>query len=68
MKLIKSTWNAHQSKYERQYIANDESEITADFDPDSADGSTILCVSTGNVFIKNADSKWQKFGTTEVIS
>ena len=49
------------------WIADDESCITADFDTDSAAGSTIIVIATSSTWMKNSTGKWQKVGTTEVI-
>ena len=67
MKLIDSKWNPHLYKYENTWLANTADELTADFDPDSAEGSIVMVISNGNTYIKNASGKWQKMGSTEVI-
>lgn len=67
MKLIDREYNASQDRYANTWLANDKGEITTGFDPDSAAGSMIIVVSAGCTYIKNADGKWQKFGSTEVI-
>ena len=68
MKLIDHEWNETLCKRTNTWLANDESKITAGFDPESAEGSMILVISTNSTFIKNADGKWQKLGTSEVIA
>jgi hypothetical protein len=68
MKLIDREWNEFLNKYTRYWIADDESGITANFDPDSAEGSTVLVISTRSVWMKNTAGKWQKVGSTEVIA
>lgn len=68
MILIESKWNPILEKYTHGWLANDESGITADFDPNGAAGSTIIVISTASTYIKNADGKWQKVGTTEVVA
>lgn len=68
MKLIDHEWNETLNKRTNTWLANDESQITAGFDPECAEGSVILVISTNATFIKNADGKWQKVGTTEVIA
>jgi hypothetical protein len=55
------------AKYEHTWVADDESKLTAGFDPDCAVGSMILVISTGDTYIKNTEGKWQKVGTTEVL-
>lgn len=67
MKLIDREWNAYLSKYVNMWLADDESAITPGFDPDSAEGSVILVISTQVNWMKNSQGKWQKYGTTEVI-
>lgn len=67
MRLIDRAYCAYQKCDTCTWLANDPSEITPDFCPESACGSTILCIATKDIFIKNCDGKWQKFGTTEVI-
>lgn len=66
MKLIEQNWNPHLEKYENTWLADTDAEITADFDQDSAEGSTIVVISTKSVWVKNTKGKWQKCGTTEV--
>lgn len=67
MKLIDREYNAFQNQYTNTWMANNKSEIATGFDPDAAVGSMIIVVSAGCTYIKNADGKWQKFGSTEVI-
>lgn len=68
MKLIEQKWNPHMWQYEKTWLADTVEEITAGFDPDSACGSVILVISTGDSYMKNTEGKWQKVGTTEVIA
>lgn len=67
MKLIDRKWNAFAGKYENTWLADDETGITAGFDPDGAEGSIILVISTETTYMKNTQGKWQKCGCTEVI-
>ena len=67
MKLIDQKYNVHLGKYEKTWLADAVEEITADFDPDSAAGSSIMVISTGDFYMKNTVDKWQKVGTTEVV-
>lgn len=67
MKLIEQRWNPHLAQYEKTWLADTVDEITANCDPDSACGSVILVISTGDSYMKNTECKWQKVGTTEVI-
>lgn len=67
MKLIDQKWNPHLSKYDRTWLADTAEELTADFDPNSASGSAVIVISTGDTYMKNTVDKWQKIGTTEVI-
>jgi hypothetical protein len=67
MKLIEREWNAYLGKYQYMWLANDDSNITADFDPDSAAGSIIFVISSQSTYMKNCSGKWQKCGTSEVI-
>lgn len=66
MELIDSKWNYAQGQTERSWLADEESELTADFDPTSSVGSSILVIGTGNIWMKNTKRKWQKVGTSEV--
>ena len=66
MELIECNWLAVQDKYHNVWLADDESEITADFDPDSASGSMIIVIATKALFIKNSKGEWQRSGTGEV--
>jgi hypothetical protein len=68
MKLIDREWNGCLNKYENTWLADDESSISADFDPDGAEGSVILVIATEETYMKNTTGKWQKMGTTEVIA
>lgn len=68
MKLIDREWNIHLNKYQNIWLADDESELSADFDPDGAEGSMIIVISTQANYMKNTNGKWQKLGTTEVIA
>lgn len=68
MKLIEREWNAILNAYTNVWLADDESGITAEFDHDSAIGSTIIVISTASTWMKNTSGKWQKCGTTEVIA
>lgn len=68
MKLIKSKLNICLGKYEKTYLADTEDELTADFDPNCAEGSIILVISTEATYMKNTKGQWQKCGTTEVVT
>lgn len=67
MKLIDGKWNHYLDKCEHTWLADDESQITANFDPECAEGSMIIVISTASTWMKNTQGKWQKVGTTEVI-
>lgn len=67
MKMIERRWNCCLAQYENTWLADDESELTAGFDPDGAVGSVVLVISTESTWMKNTQGKWQKMGTTEVI-
>lgn len=67
MVLIETKWNFCQGRTQNMWLANDKSEITADFDQDSSPGSAIFVISDNATYMKNADGKWQKCGTSEVI-
>ena len=67
MKLIEQNWNPHLNKYDKTYLANTEDVLSADFDPDCSEGSIIMVIDSGSTYVKNADGKWQKYGTTEVL-
>ena len=68
MKLIEQKWNPHLGQYEKTWLADDESELTAAFDPEGAAGSVVLVISTESTWMKNTQGQWQKLGTTEVIA
>lgn len=67
MKLIDREWNAFLNKYMNMWLANEDSDIAADFDPDGAEGSMILVIASQSTYMKNTEGKWQKYGSTEVI-
>lgn len=67
MKLISSTLRFTGCR-EKTWLADDDTEITADFDTESAPGSKILVVGSGNLFVKNCKGQWQKFGTNEIVT
>lgn len=67
MKLIEQTWNPHLNKYEKTWLANTDADLSTDFDPDCAEGSLIMVIASGSTYMKNADGKWQKYGTAEVL-
>jgi hypothetical protein len=67
MKLIDREWNAFLNKYMNMWLANEDSDIAADFDPDGAEGSMILVIASQSTYIKNTEGKLQKYGSTEVI-
>lgn len=67
MKLINHEYNAYQGKCTNTWLTNSAEAITADFDSESATGSMIIVISTKDVYIKNTEGQWQKYGTTEVI-
>lgn len=67
MKLILMEWNPTIGGYQKSWLADDESQVTASFDPDSNPGSTIFVISTQAVYVKNSKGKWQKAGTTEEV-
>ena len=62
MKLI-----GQQVSHVHTWLADTTADITADFDKQGAIGSMIIVIETKDIFIKNNDGKWQKFGTNEVI-
>lgn len=68
MKLIEREWNICMCRYTNVWLADNEDGITADFDPESAAGSTIIVISTASTWMKNSQGKWQKVGTTEVVA
>lgn len=67
MKLIDREWNPYLNKYQNMWLADDESGIVADFDPEGAEGSAIMVISTQTTWMKNSQGKWQKCGTSEVV-
>jgi hypothetical protein len=62
MKLI-----GQQDRYLHTWLADSAAEVTADFDAQGATGSMIIVIETKDIYIKNSEGKWQKFGTNEVI-
>lgn len=66
-KLIGQEFNKCQDKVQNMWLSDTGSELTSDFDPDSAIGSTIIVISTHSVYMKNTVGKWQKCGSTEVL-
>lgn len=67
MKLIEREWNIILNKYINVWLADNEDGIVADFDPEGAEGSTIIVISTASTWMKNVEGKWQKVGTEEVV-
>lgn len=67
MKLIEQEWNPHLNAYEKTWVADNASELTSNFDPESACGSLVMVIATGSTFMKNSAGKWQKIDSTEVI-
>lgn len=65
MKLMDKEWNGCQNKYEHLWVADTESELTSNFDKDSAVGSMVLVIATKATWMKNSAGKWQKCGTGE---
>lgn len=66
MKLLDSDWNPHLNKYQNVWLFDNDTGITADFDPDSAEGSVIMVISTRETWIKNSQAKWQRCGSSDV--
>ena len=67
MKLISREWNEYLSKYQNTWLADSATDIAADFDTESAEGSIILVIASEATYMKNTQGKWQKCGSTEVI-
>lgn len=68
MKLINREWNAYLGKYQNMWLADDTSQITADCDPEGAEGSVIIVIATEETYMKNSSGLWQRCGSTEVIA
>ena len=72
MKLIASSFNPGEigtpGSWTKTWLANRESDIPANHDPEGAVGSKIIAIDTGALFIKNTEGKWQKFGSTTVLN
>ena len=68
MALIEHEYNAYLDKYVNVWVADDLSELSADFDSDSAPSSMIIVISTQETYMKNTSGKWQKLGSSEVIA
>lgn len=67
-KLIQQEYSGPQRAWMNTWQSDDGSDLTADFDPKGAVGSSIMVIATGDLYIKNSEGKWQKYGTTEVIA
>lgn len=67
LKLVESTFNWILNGYIKTWLADSKDDFSSDFDPESAPGSSILVIETKEVFVKNTEGKWQKFGTSEVL-
>ena len=67
MKLINREWNAYLGKYQNMWLADDETGLSADFDPDGAEGSTVIVSATDATYMKNTEGKGQICGSREVI-
>ena len=67
MKLINREWNPYLGKYQNMWLADDEDGLSANFDPDGAEGSTVIVISTDTTYMKNTECKWQRCGSREVI-
>lgn len=65
--LLSREWNEVTGGYHKDWLADEESAVSADFDKDSNPGSTIYCIDTQTVFIKNSKGQWQRAGSTEVL-
>ena len=68
MTLIEQHLTQYPNEYRRVWLADDASQITAGFDPDSAEGSVIYVIASKDVYFKNSKKQWQKAGTIEVIA
>lgn len=69
MVIIERAWNTAQCKWELTYLANTAADVVvSELDPDCAIGSSILVISSGAMYIKNTEGKWQKSGSTEVLA
>jgi hypothetical protein len=66
-KLIGQEYNNCLDKVQNMWLSDDGSDITSNFDPDGAIGSTIIVISTQSVYMKNTVGKWQKCGSKEVL-
>lgn len=67
MTLISSEYVNGESGYRNTWYFDSEGDITAQFDPASANGSMILAIDTSAVFVKNSAGRWQKLGSGEVV-
>lgn len=69
MVIIDRKANAAQNAFELTYLANTPADVVvSELDPDCAIGSSILVISSGAMYIKNTEGKWQKSGSTEVLA
>ena len=67
MILIKQQWSDTQKAWINEWQSDDGSDITANFDPTGAVGSTIMVIADKTFYIKNSLGQWQRFGSTEVV-
>lgn len=67
LKLVESTFNWILNGYIKTWLADSLDDVSSDFDPESVAGSSIVVIETKEVFVKNTEGKWQKFGTSEVL-
>ena len=67
IKLIQQEYSNPQREWMNSWLADTPEDLTPDFDPKGASGSSVVVISTKDVYIKNSQGKWQKVGTTEVV-
>ena len=65
---INTSYDMTNNAITRDWIADTPAGITAAFDEESSPGSTLLIISTKDLYVKNSQGKWQKAGTTEVLA
>ena len=59
-KLVNTEWCPTLNDYQRDYIADTESDVATL--PESCTGSSALIVESGKVYVVNASGAWSVYG------
>ena len=65
---INTSYDMTNNGIVKDWIADTPAGITADFDAESSPGSTLLILSTKDLYVTNSKGAWQKYGTEEVLA